>query len=135
MKKFIMQEISKGMILILILLSAISVFLEYRYTKERERLDEVKSIYEMKSKNDLISEENTDVFVDSEKLIIILSNIDEFNVIGFRSKEDVVDVEMNISENKDFDKMRKALNKKGYTSYISRGEGKGKWNSLVLTVK
>ena len=46
MKKFIMQEISKGMILILILLSAISVFLEYRYTKERERLDEVKSIYE-----------------------------------------------------------------------------------------
>ena len=63
MKKFIMQEISKGMILILILLSAISVFLEYRYTKERERLDEVKSIYEMKSKNDLISEENTDVFV------------------------------------------------------------------------
>ena len=109
--------------------------MEYRYTKERERLDEVKSIYEMKSKNDLISEENTDVFVDSEKLIIILSNIDEFNVIGFHSKEDVVDVEMNISENKDFDKMRKALNKKGYTSYISRGEGKGKWNSLVLTVK
>ena len=101
MKKFIMQEISKGMILILILLSAISVFLEYRYTKERERLDEVKSIYEMKSKNDLISEGDTDIFVDSEKLIIILSNIDEFNVIGFRSKEDVVDVEMNISENKD----------------------------------
>lgn len=135
MKKFIIQEMSKAMVLILILLSAISVFLEYRYTKERERLDEVKSIYEMKSENHLTSEEDTDIFVDSEKLIIILSNIDEFNIIGFHSTEDVVDVEMNVSENKDFDKMRKALRKKGYTSYISRGEGKGKWDSLVLTVK
>ncbi len=135
MKKFSVQETSKAMILVLILLSAISVFLEYRYMKEKERLDEIKSIYEMKSENELIIEGETDIFVDSKKLIIILSNIDELNLISIQSREEIVDVEMNVSENKDFNKMRNALNKKGYTSYISRGEGKEKWDSLVLTVK
>lgn len=135
MKKFSVQETSKAMILVLILLSTISVFLEYRYMKEKERLDEIKSIYEIKSENELIIEGETDIFVDSEKLIIILSNIDELNLISIQSREEIVDVEINVSENKDFNKMRNALNKKGYTSYISRGEGKEKWDSLVLTVK
>lgn len=66
---------------------------------------------------------------------MLLSNIDELNLISIQSREEIVDVEMNVSENKDFNKMRNALNKKGYTSYISRGEGKEKWDSLVLTVK